>query len=84
MAAGLTPIVTDLPENVEAVDEAGLVFAPGDEADLANVLRRLASTDGEMARLGSEARDWVATHFEAKAMVEATLAIYDETYGGRR
>lgn len=29
MAAGLTPIVTDLPENVEAVDEAGLAFAPG-------------------------------------------------------
>ncbi len=34
MAAGLTPIVTDLPENVEAVDEAGLAFAPGDEAGL--------------------------------------------------
>ena len=82
MAAGLTPIVTDLPENVEAVDEAGLAFAPGDEAGLADALRRLVSTDGEMARLGSEARERVAAHFDAKTMVAATRAIYEETLLG--
>ena len=84
MAAGFTPIVTDLPENVEAVDEAGLAFAPGDEAGLADALRRLVSTDGEMRATRERGARAVATHFDAKAMVEATLAIYDETYGGRR
>ena len=40
------------------------------------------STDGEMARLGSEARERVAAHFDAKTMVAATRAMYEDTLLG--
>jgi L-malate glycosyltransferase len=84
MAAGLTPIVTDLPENVEAVGDAGLAFAPGDEVAAADALRRLTSMAGEAARLGTRARERVAEHFDATAMTGATSAVYTAAQRGAR
>ena len=53
--------------------------SPGDEAGLTDALRRLVSTHGEMARLGSKGHERVAAHFNAKTMVAATRTIYEET-----
>ena len=76
MAHRLAPVVTDVPENVEAVGDAGTVF--GEEDDLVAALRRLAENPAERGALGERARQRVAALFDAEAMVERTRAVYDE------
>jgi glycosyltransferase involved in cell wall biosynthesis len=81
MASGLPAVITDLPENVEAVGETGVVVPVGDEAALAAALQRVAANEGERAALGEQASHRVAVHFSAEAMIGRTSAIYDDVLG---
>jgi glycosyltransferase involved in cell wall biosynthesis len=83
MAAGLPSVVTALPENLEAVDDAGLSFPLGDEESLLAAVRRLAADEHGRALLGERARRRVVEHFGAEQMVAATRAVYDEVLDGR-
>ncbi|MFN8224454.1 MAG: glycosyltransferase family 4 protein [Gaiellales bacterium] len=78
MAAGLTPIVTDLPENVEAVGDTGITFAAGDVAAAADALRRLLVPASEAAVLGGRAHERVVAQFHTAAMVAVTRALYED------
>jgi glycosyltransferase involved in cell wall biosynthesis len=77
MAHGLPSIVADIPENVEAVGDSGIVVPYGDADAVANALRRLASEPSECARLGERARARVRHEFSAERMIEGTRAVYD-------
>ncbi len=82
MSHKLAPVVTDVPENVEAVADAGLVFT--DDEGLVQALRRLVENPVERVALGERARQRVAEHFDAAEMIERTRAVYDEVLTGSR
>lgn len=77
MAHGLPAVVTDLPENVEAVGDAGITVPREDEGALVAALRRLATDDRERATLGELARQRISAHFDAQRTIAETGAVYD-------
>jgi glycosyltransferase involved in cell wall biosynthesis len=83
MAHGLPAIVADVPENVEAIGDAGLVVPYGDETALTAALRLLLDDGAKRAALGRDARDRVAQLFNAEDMLERTRAVYEEVLGPR-
>ena len=83
MAHGLPVVVTDLPENVEAIGDAGVAVPIGDEAALAAALLRLATSEEERVALGGRAHRRVAERFSAARMIERTRVLYDEVLSGR-
>jgi glycosyltransferase involved in cell wall biosynthesis len=78
MAHGLPSVVTALPENLEAVGEAGLSVPTGDHTALVASIRRLADDTAARASLGRRARKRVAALFDADAMTDNTRLVYDE------
>jgi rhamnosyl/mannosyltransferase len=56
----------------------GLLVPPGDADRLAEALSRLLSDDALRTSLGQAARVRVTREFSAEAMIERTLAVYDE------
>ena len=80
-ASGTPVVSTDLPTGVPWVNrdgETGLVVAPGDAPALAAALRTLLADEGLRARMGAHARERALTTFGVSAMVDGTLAVYDE------
>jgi rhamnosyl/mannosyltransferase len=87
-ASGTPVVSTDLPTGVPWVNpdgETGLVVPPGDASALAGALRNLLSDEGLRARMGAQARARALATFGVEAMVDGTLAVYDEvsSAGGR-
>jgi glycosyltransferase involved in cell wall biosynthesis len=83
MAHGLAPIVTNLPENLEAIGDAGVAIQVGDDS-LRSALRRLAENPGERAALGERAFRRVSELFSATEMKRRTCELYDDLLSGRR
>jgi glycosyltransferase involved in cell wall biosynthesis len=81
MAHQLAPVVADVPENVEAIGDSGLVF--DNEDGLVAALRRLVESPVERAALGERARRRVAELFDATEMARRTRAVYDDVLAGR-
>jgi glycosyltransferase involved in cell wall biosynthesis len=63
------------PELVEATG-GGLLVNPGDAADLAAALRRLADDPAHRAELGRKGKEAVRRRFNAAAMAEETVTVY--------
>jgi glycosyltransferase involved in cell wall biosynthesis len=80
MAHGLAPVVAELPENLEAIGDAGICVRP-DESSFAAALRRLAADADERADLGARASQRVARLFTATEMARRTHALYDDVLG---
>lgn len=84
MAAGRPVLVTAvgaLPEIV--IDgETGIAVRPGEVADLADALVRVASDAALRARLGRGGRRRAAREFGLEGMIERTLAVYREVADG--
>jgi glycosyltransferase involved in cell wall biosynthesis len=78
MSRGLAPIVTDLPENREAIGDAGIVVAVGDQLAIGHAFRRLEANVAERVALGERARSRVAESFSADSMVDRTRMVYGE------
>jgi glycosyltransferase involved in cell wall biosynthesis len=79
MAHGLPAVVTDLPENVEAIGDTGTVVPIGDDAAWGGALRRYAEEDdARRLALGERARRRAADLFSAEAMLDRTRTVYDE------
>jgi glycosyltransferase involved in cell wall biosynthesis len=78
LAHGLPAVVADVPENAEAVGEAGIAVRTGDHGAFADALRRLAADATERAALGERARARAADRFDAATMVAATRNLYDD------
>jgi glycosyltransferase involved in cell wall biosynthesis len=84
MAHGLPSVVADVPENLEAIGDAGIAVPYGDGAALATALRKLVANAKARAELGRRARARVALLFDAAAMVERTRSVYDDVIPERR
>jgi glycosyltransferase involved in cell wall biosynthesis len=82
MARGLAPVVTDLPENREAIGDTGIAVGIDDES-LVAALRRLADNPDERADLGGRAARRVSQQFRAAEMERSTRALYDDVVARR-
>ncbi len=86
-ASGTPVVSTGLPTGVPWVNadgETGFVVPPGDVEALGAALHLLLSDDGLRARMGAQARARALATFTVKAMVDGTLAVYDEVLQERR
>jgi glycosyltransferase involved in cell wall biosynthesis len=83
MAAGSTVLATRVGGNPEIVDDgdSGLLFMPGDQAQLAAAMRRLIDDRPLAARLSVAARSWADQHVSVRAMADAYEAVYAEALG---
>jgi glycosyltransferase involved in cell wall biosynthesis len=82
LAHGLPAVVSGLPENVEAVGDAGVIF--DDQDGLAAALRRLSESKAERGALGERACRRVAEFFQVHETIARTNAVYDDVRRDRR
>jgi rhamnosyl/mannosyltransferase len=81
MVCGRPVVSSDLPTGVRFVNRhglTGLLVPPGDADRLAEALSRLLGDDALRTSLGQAAQVRVTREFSAEAMIERTLAVYDE------
>jgi glycosyltransferase involved in cell wall biosynthesis len=76
MSHGLAVVATDGPGNPEAVGDAAMLFAAGDEAALVSALTMLGSQPRLRASLGARARARTLEQFSAARFLAATEAVY--------
>jgi len=79
-ASGLPVIATRVGGNVELVEEGinGCLFAPGDEAVLAQALLTYFQDEAMLDQQGSEARKRVESRFSIPAMAMAYETAYEQ------
>jgi glycosyltransferase involved in cell wall biosynthesis len=83
MAAGRPVIASRLPGIQEIITEGadGVLFEPGDPADLARAIGQLLANPSEARRLGAAARRTVADRFSADAMGDRVGQVYAALLG---
>lgn len=85
MAAGLAPVVTDLPENREAIGDIGIAVGRGDVAGFATALARLMQKESDRLARGVRAREYASRNFDVDEMVRKTRDVYAGViHAGRR
>jgi glycosyltransferase involved in cell wall biosynthesis len=83
MGAGRAVLVSDIPENLEAIGNAGATFPVRDTAALAGALQHLLGDPAERARLGGAARTRIASVFDWDGIARATEAVYTRVVAER-
>lgn len=78
MAHGLPVVVSDVPGNIDVVDDevTGLLFAAGDPAALADRLARLVADQELRQRLGTAARAQVEAVYDLDRVTDAYEKLY--------
>ena len=84
MVRGLAPVVFELPENLEAIGDAGISVAQGDEGALVEALRLVVESQTVRVALGRRARQRIAECFSADEMISRTRAVYDDVLADRQ
>jgi glycosyltransferase involved in cell wall biosynthesis len=84
MGAGKCVLVSDIPENLEAIGDAGARFAVGDVRDLSAQLGALLADPDRIAALGARARARVEREFDWDAIVARTERVYRHACAARR
>jgi rhamnosyl/mannosyltransferase len=86
MVCGKPVVSSNLPTGVRLVNQherTGLLVTPGDPGALGSALSRLLDDEALRTTLGQAARARVEREFTAGAMVERTLAVYEEVLSRR-
>lgn len=80
MASGLCPVATEIPGNVDVVanDQNGLLFAPGDVAQLAAALQSVLEDPERRRRLGDEARRHVLANHDLDVVAAKYLDVFKQ------
>lgn len=78
MAAGVPPIVSDLPVMHEVVDEAGLFVDPAEQGSIQTALRTLLTDPERRRSLGSAASKRTRDRFPLESTVESYTELYTE------
>jgi glycosyltransferase involved in cell wall biosynthesis len=79
MGAGLCVLSSDVPENREAVADAGFTFRSGDAADLADRLRFLIANQTVREAAGLAARRRIREHYQWPEIAAEIERVYFET-----
>jgi glycosyltransferase involved in cell wall biosynthesis len=78
MGYGLAPLVSDIKENLGAVEETGISFKVKDVQDLRDKLAYLMNRPDEIERLGKIAKERVAQEYSWDSIAKKTINVYRE------
>jgi glycosyltransferase involved in cell wall biosynthesis len=81
MGAGLCVVASDVPENREAIEEAGFTFRCGDAADLAERLKFLIANPTVREAAGRAARRRVMEHYQWSKVATEVERVYFQALG---
>ncbi|MGB2607303.1 MAG: glycosyltransferase family 4 protein, partial [Candidatus Sulfotelmatobacter sp.] len=81
MGAGLCVLGSDVPENREAIDDAGFTFRRGDVADLADRLRFLIANPAVREAAGQAAKRRVREHYQWPEIAAEIERLYYKMMG---
>jgi len=81
MGAGLCVVASDIPENREAIQDAGFTFRRGDAADLADRLRFLIANPAVREASGNSAKERIREHYQWSNIAAETERIYFQIAG---
>jgi len=84
MSYGCACLVSDIPENKEAIDGHGITFRNGDAHDLARQLRSLIDSPERVKAIGSAARSHVAAQYSWDQTVLGLEDLYQSLLGRSR
>lgn len=76
MSYGLPVLVSDIPENLEAIHQAGCSFRKKDIEDLVEKLETLLSDEKRLALISARSREVVKAQFNWDVIVEHTQEVY--------
>jgi glycosyltransferase involved in cell wall biosynthesis len=78
MSHGLAVVAANIPANIEAIADAGLLFPAGDEAALSTAIERLCTDQELRSRLAAAARSRSMALFAGDRFVSETATAYDD------
>jgi glycosyltransferase involved in cell wall biosynthesis len=81
MGAGLCVLASDIPENREAVEDAGFTFRRGDPADLAERLRFLIANPAVREAAGTAAKRRIGEQYQWSEVARQVEQAYFEMMG---
>ncbi len=81
MGAGLCVVASDIPENREAIGDAGFTFRRGDAADLADRLHLLIAHPTVRNAAGEAARRRIRENYQWSRIAEEVEGVYFEVMG---
>jgi glycosyltransferase involved in cell wall biosynthesis len=81
MGAGVCVLTSDVPENREAIEDAGFTFRRGDISDLADRLRFLIANPAVREAAGEAAKRRIREHYQWMDIAAKTQRVYFETMG---
>ena len=76
MSYGNCCLVSDIPENVEVIQEHAFTFAKGSVSDLKEKLEYLLSHPDEVTRLKKDSSSYICQKYDWDNVVEKTLELY--------
>jgi glycosyltransferase involved in cell wall biosynthesis len=76
MGYGLAPLVSNIPENKEAIGQAGFVFRAGDSKSLEQALRTLLYDKALVSSIGRKAKERVRVQFNWDTSARTLLNLY--------
>lgn len=76
MSFGVPVLVSDIPENLEALHHTGFTFTNGSAPDLAKVLGSLLRHPELLDKASNEVKEVVRRYFNWDTITEETLAVY--------
>lgn len=83
MSYGNCCVVSDIPENMEVVDEKAVSFRQGDVDDLQRVLERLIANPKEVEGYKAESQKYICEKYNWDKVVEETLAAYADVINSK-
>jgi glycosyltransferase involved in cell wall biosynthesis len=81
MGAGLCVLTSDVPENREAVEDAGFTFRRGDVSDLADRLRFLIANPAVREAAGEAAKRRILEQYQWTTIAAEVERVYFEMMG---
>lgn len=78
MGYGLAPLVSDIPENREAIGDAGFSFVAGDIVSLEKALAHMVNAAEEVLRIGIRAKKRAQNEYHWNAIAQKTALLYQE------
>lgn len=81
MGHGTPVLISDIPENLEAIDHSGFSFRNGDEADLLRRMREVLDDPGARRKTGERGREFVRERFSWDRVAGMTEEVYRSVVG---
>ncbi|MBI2954665.1 MAG: glycosyltransferase family 4 protein [Chloroflexi bacterium] len=76
MSHGLCVVASNIPANIEVVEQDGLVFVAGDHSSLADTLCRALNDPNMVYQLGAAAKQKVRQEYDWDVVADQTEAVY--------